>query len=339
MNRQSRQVQVVAALCTATFVFSPAIAAGDRTPKAVDKELDKLNEEVRRSRESSRQKFDAARRALQVTAPRLPDILDHLAEKFRQLEGQTSSKAKEVGERNEPMKEASEKLLDEQQKLDHRLGSVEKALQRDANAQNMTSKKGRERARDCDAGRELVRKPADASKEALEKGIETGNAAEQEKALEEAAQKQGKVAEALDLLAEHFRNLEAGDEKAIAQTRKKLRDAEEELGIKEDLDEQFGMIERLMDMAQKKPEDILEELEKDLKNDPAMQDELRNIADEAAENAKEDIGKTAEEQKDLANQLDPKGHLADTAREIAREDIPPIEDKAKLGKAEKKHHE
>ena len=36
----------------------------------------------------------------------------------------------------------------------------------------------------------------------------------------------------------------------------------------------------------------------------------------------------------MANQLDPKGHLADTAREIAREDIPPIEDKSKLGKAD-----
>ena len=68
------------------------------------------------------------------------------------------------------------------------------------------------------------------------------------------------------------------------------------------------------------------------KNSPNEQ--VADIADEAAENAKEDIGKTAEEQKDLANQLDPKGHLADTAREIAREDIPPIEDKAKLGKAD-----
>ena len=165
MSRQSRQIRVIAAFCAATFVFSEAIAAGDRTPKAIDKELDKLNEEVRRSRESSRQKFDAARRALRVTAPRLPDMLDHLAEKFRQLEGQTSSKAKEVGERNEPMKEAAEKLLDEQQKLDRRLERVEKALQRDANAQNMTAKKGRERARDGDAGRELVRKPADAAKE------------------------------------------------------------------------------------------------------------------------------------------------------------------------------
>jgi hypothetical protein len=258
-------------------------------------------------------------------------MLDHLAEKFRQLEGQTSSKAKEVGERNEPMKEAAEKLLDEQQKLDRRLERVEKALQRDANAQNMTGRKGRERARDGDAGRESVRKPADAAKEALEKGVETGNAAEQQKALGEAAQKQGKVAEALDLLAEHFRNLEAGDPEAIARTRKKLRDAEEELGIKKDLDEQFGMIERLMDMAKKKPEDSIKELEEALKNDPAMQDELRDIADEAAENAKNEIGKTAEEQKDFANELDPWGHVADTAREIVREDIPLIEEKSKAG--------
>ena len=153
MSRQSRQTQIIAAFCAATFVFSAAIAGEDRTPKSVDKELDKLNEEVRRSRESSREKFDAARRALRVAAPRLPEMLDHLAKKFRQLEGQASSKSKEVGERNEPIKEAAEKLLDEQQKLDLRLGRGEKALQRDANAQNMTSKNGRERARDGDAGR------------------------------------------------------------------------------------------------------------------------------------------------------------------------------------------
>ncbi|SVC90312.1 uncharacterized protein METZ01_LOCUS343166, partial [marine metagenome] len=79
MNRQSRQFQIVAALCATTFVFSAVIAAEDRTPKAVDKELDKLNEKVRLSRESSRQKFEAARLALRVTAPKLPEMLDHLA--------------------------------------------------------------------------------------------------------------------------------------------------------------------------------------------------------------------------------------------------------------------
>ena len=64
MDRQSGQMQIVAALCAATFVFSAASMSGNRTPKAVNKELDKLNEEVRRSRELSRQKFDTARSRL-----------------------------------------------------------------------------------------------------------------------------------------------------------------------------------------------------------------------------------------------------------------------------------
>ena len=64
MSGQYIENQVVASLCAVTFIFSAAIAAGDRTPKAVDRELGKLNDDVRRAHELSSQVFDAARRLL-----------------------------------------------------------------------------------------------------------------------------------------------------------------------------------------------------------------------------------------------------------------------------------
>jgi len=64
MSEQYIQNQIVAALCTVIFIFFAATATGERTPKAVDRELVKLNDDVHRAHELSSQVFDAARRLL-----------------------------------------------------------------------------------------------------------------------------------------------------------------------------------------------------------------------------------------------------------------------------------
>jgi transglutaminase-like putative cysteine protease len=65
------RIWVAAAFCAAAFVFSAGGGVGNRVPKAVDKELDKLNGEVCHARELSREKFQAARDKLRLVKARL----------------------------------------------------------------------------------------------------------------------------------------------------------------------------------------------------------------------------------------------------------------------------
>ena len=87
------------------------------------------------------------------------------------------------------------------------------------------------------------------------------------------------------------------------KTRGGLREREEELGIKKDLDEQYAMLEQLMDLANKPPAEALKELERELKENPLMQEELRDIAEANLQGAKRDLNEAKAEQQQLADSL------------------------------------
>ena len=54
-------------------------------------------------------------------------------------------------------------------------------------------------------------------------------------------------AEALEAIADHFERVEKGEE--VSKTREDLRQVEKDLGIKEQVDEQFAQAERLAELA------------------------------------------------------------------------------------------
>jgi len=80
--------------------------------------------------------------------------------------------------------------------------------------------------------------------------------------LKSAAQEQQKLASALDQLAKHYENVEKGK---ADETRTALRAAEEQLGIKEAMDQQFAKAEQLAKMAEQSPEELLKQLEQAVK--------------------------------------------------------------------------
>ncbi|MSU44057.1 MAG: hypothetical protein EXS22_08480, partial [Pedosphaera sp.] len=268
------------------LILSGTLSAAENRPQLLDEKLNKLNLDVRRAKEATQADLEKARRALAIAAPKLPDVLQHLAEQFRDLERQTKEQAAQVAKDNKPQPEVADQLIKQQQNLNRKLTPIQENLRRDANTQNLANKEGRERARDDDDGVEMLRQPADAAEKALREAAEKPDAPGQQKQLEQAAEQQDKVADALELLAQHFKNMEKGDAEAVAKTREQLRKAEEELGIKKNMDQQFAQLERLMALANKPPAEALKDLEAELKNNPAMQEELRNIAEDAAEKAR-----------------------------------------------------
>ena len=71
MDGGTGRIRVAAVFCAAALMFSAASVFGNRPHKAVDNKLAKLNEEVRRAHESSREKFQEARDKLRFVKARL----------------------------------------------------------------------------------------------------------------------------------------------------------------------------------------------------------------------------------------------------------------------------
>ena len=95
------------------------------------------------------------------------------------------------------------------------------------------------------------------------------------------------MAEVLDAIADHFEKLQKGED--VAESREDLRESEEETGIKEELDEQFAQAERLAELAQLSPEELLRELEEELAENQPMQKEVSEIAEDALADAQETL--------------------------------------------------
>jgi glutaryl-CoA dehydrogenase len=89
---------------------------------------------------------------------------------------------------------------------------------------------------------------------------------------------QKKLADNLEQLAEHYQNLENGQGE---KSRAGLREKEEELGIKKDLDEQFGLLERLMELAKLPPDEAIKKLEEELKEELRIQKQREEIKKQA----------------------------------------------------------
>ncbi len=325
-------------------VLMASAADKPRTLKSVDKPLDEIQGTISGARKLSADELDAARKALRIAAPGLSERLEHLAAQAKGMEKSTAELADEVKEDQNAKPDEAKKLFDQQKKLNDRVAQLQQDLRRDANRQDLANQKGRERARDGDDAVAMLQNPPRDAANALEESTANPKPADQQQSLETAAKAQKQLAANLSQLAEHYKNLEEGRPE-IADTRAALRAQEEALGIKEALDQQYAMIERLMDLANKPPAEALKDLEAELANNPVMREELENIAEQSLQNANQNLEDAAKEQQQLAEALkdplpqNPAGpmneqQLAAAAAQLAKEKIPEIKQDAKEAKAD-----
>ena len=334
-------------MATITLLASVLMASAadkPRTLKSVDKPLDKIQGTVSGARKLSAAELAAARKALLIAAPSLSEVLENLAKDAKGLEKTTGDLADEVKEDHNAQTEKAKDLLSQQQKLNERVAQMQQALRRDANQQNLAQKEGRERARDADDAVAMLHEPPRDAANALEESTANPKPEDQQQSLEQAAKAQKQLAANLSQLAEHYKNLEEG-RLETADTREALRAQEEALGIKEALDQQFAMLERLMELANKPPAEALKDLEAELAKNPVMREELENIAEQSLQNANQDLEAAAKEQQQLAEALkeplpnDPAApmnaqQLAAAAAQLAKVKIPEIKKTAEDAKAE-----
>ncbi|MEQ1859819.1 MAG: DUF4175 family protein [Chthoniobacteraceae bacterium] len=246
-------------------------------PASTRAEAETLAAEVKRALDLLRPHVEAAREQLKQIAPKLSEYAKALNKQTEQLKQET--KQQEAQAKEKPAEEAkadAEKALAKQEQLNEKLEALKDQLRADANKQDVLQADQRERARDADDALAMLKDPPPAASDALKDAAQAQTKDAQAEALAQAAGQQEKLEKALDQIAKHYDALEKGED--TKDTRTAMREMENELGIKQQLDEQFAKAERMAQLARSSPEEMLKQLEKALPINPLMQQELSGIA-------------------------------------------------------------
>ena len=258
-----------------------------------------------------------ARKIINELAPTLAELARTLSKETRTRQQEAEEiKAKENQVLAENRKNSAS-LQNKQHILNQDIDIFTTALRQEAGVQNLLDKEGREIARDADDAAALVQNRKKTVQKSLSDALQANTIEGQKDALESTINNQAELAQALDLIAEHFEKVK--DKKETSETREELRKIEEELGIKEEVEKQFAQAEKLGELAKLPPEALLAELEKELKKNQPMKEELSDISRETIEEAIEDLEEAKKEEIELAKKLESSDPiLAEKKKELAK---------------------
>ena len=286
----------------------------DRLPVSSKAEAEGLAGQVKLALDLLRPHMNEARKRLEKLSPTIAELAAAIAKEQEKLKTET---AEQVAK---PEKAEIEQKLAEQVKLDQKVEALKDLIRAEANTQDILKSDEREAMRDADDALAMLKDPPPKAEQALQDA--TKDAEAQQKAdLERATEQQQKLQDALQQIAKHYDAVEKG--KDLAETRAALREAEKELGIKAELDEQIAHAQMLAEMAQKNPEQLLKELEAKLPENPLMQKELSDISKDALANAEQKLDQAAKKESDVAAKVgeQAKGNPppAETAAQAAKQ--------------------
>ncbi len=239
-------------------------------------EAETLAAEVKRALDLLRPHVEAAREQLKQIAPKLSEFAQALQKQTEQIKQETKQQAEAKEKPPEESKADAEKALAQQERLNEKIEALKDQLRADANKQDVLQADQRERARDADDALAMLKDPPPAASDALKDATQAQTKDAQTQALAQAAEQQQKLEQALDQIAKHYEAMEQG--KDAKDTRTAMRAKEQELGVKEELDQQFAKAERMAQLAKSSPEEMLKQLEKALPINPLMQQELSSIS-------------------------------------------------------------
>jgi len=246
--------------------------------------------------------MEEARKVIAEYAPSLVAQLRAVSKLAEQVEEHTQDvTGRADGQKPEKTRTDAAGLLGEQQQLNEHIETIRDSLRRDANIQDLSDEEGRQRARDADDATAMLRQPPPKAEDLLAQAAESRQADAQKHALEQAVSQQAKLNEALDLITQHYENLEAGN---ADQTRLALRQTEQDSDSAQNLDGRYGRLDELAQMLQESPDELKALLEKELIQNQPMQAELAQILDSAVRQAAHGIEEMADRENHIAERLD-----------------------------------
>jgi hypothetical protein len=286
----------------------------------------------------------SAREVIQAAAPPMSERLQKLAAASKALEARSADDVLRDEQQNASpeIREEMGRLLSAQEQFVEKVDRMREALRREANAQDLSSAAGRERARDADVADEMLREPPRKAAEALREAVSAKDQPTTTTSLDQANAEQKSTTKALKELAQHWQQMEGGGD--LAKSRAALRDAEAKLGLKDKLDERYARAEQTAEMAEMTPEEQLAALEKELVANQDMRAELSQIAREAFEEGAKALQLAAKDESALADRLGTSAarrltqlesaqgartKLAEALREFTKKELPAAERAAK----------
>jgi len=271
-------------------------------PQFVTDQMDEIAVALADVRRQLTPYLEDARKVIAEYIPSLADQLRAAAQQSDQLKKQTEQLTERPHSRQpDDVGQEARGLMREQQALDSRLDSVRDALRRDANIQDLSTQQGQERARDADDAMALLQQPPPQAENLLRQASASSEPQAQEQALDSAFAQQQKLDEALQLVARHYENLEAGNPEP---TRTALREAEQQMQLAGQMDGQYSQVDELAQIAGLSPEQLMSRLQQQLQQDQAMQQELGLIADNALQHAISGLRDMVQKEDDIAERLE-----------------------------------
>lgn len=294
---------------------------------ALEKPLKQLGKDLAQVQKDLQPAVKAARDQVAALAPSLAERMKQMAKVAEEVQKKTEEVAKTPEAPPDVAQNQIEGQLQAQQQFNDNLEGLKADIRQDANAQDFASKEGRERARDADDALAMLKKPPAQAENALQKAAATPQPEARAEQLQKAENAEAKVTDALNQLAQHYENLDAGKPE---ETRVALRATEDE-ALKNKLDGEYAKAERLANAAAQDPQQAQAALQNELANDVAMRDELARIANAQLDTAAANLQKAVQGENAIAQNLqqpqqDQKAQLANDAGQ--QKDIQALTDAA-----------
>jgi hypothetical protein len=272
------------------------------SPRVARIDLEQVAGRVRATLALLRNPMETARKNLAKLTPNISELALALAKEEAALKSDSNQlAAKAAAAQPEENATQARPQLTRQQQINTRVEMLKDLIRADANEQTILKKEQRDRMRDADDALAMLKDPPVLAEQALLVVTQGAQAAQQLLDLDRAVEQEQKLVDALKLIGGHYEALEEG--KSVEESRLALRQAEEELGIKDELDQQFAKAEMLAAMAEKSAEELLKELEAKLPGNPDMQTELERISNDALALAKEELARAAKAEAAAAAQV------------------------------------
>ena len=294
----------------------------DRVPVTSRQDAEQLAGQVKLALDLLQKHMDEARRNLAKLSPTVSEFAAALAKEQAELKKETVEQAEKPKPETDVAKADAARDLAKQQQVNQKVETLKDLVRAEANKQDILNKDQREVMRDADDALAMLKEPPPKAEQALQDAAKDAPA-QQKADLERAVEQQQKLADALQQIAKHFEAKEQG--KPLDETRTALREAEKELGVKEQLDQQQAHAQMLAEMAQKPAAELLKELEAKLPENPAMQKELSGITKDALADAGEKLAQASKQENAVAKQVaeqvkrdeQPQRNAADAAKQAA----------------------
>lgn len=241
---------------------------------------------------------EAARQSLAQLTPQVSDMMKAVAKDLKQTQQQTQAAAAEASA-EKPVAEVAEKaaaLETAAAENTEKMASLQAALRQEANAADLQKDQQRQMSRTADTALAQMQQKAPEIAQNLKQAAQAQASQPQAQNLQQAAKAQQQTAEALDQLAQNMAKAEQGQE-LTEQELAEAQKMEQDIGVKEPLDEAYNRAQQLAQMAQDAQQDpgkVLAELEKELPKNPSMQKALAEISKQTAQSSEQAV--TAEAQ-------------------------------------------